>query len=781
MATRPAFGSRMKISNIQKLLLTLWFAIAAASVWITAFHLKEGHSFETNVLKLLPAGQSNLTTQAVESKLNETLSQRAALILPDSKNPAKTLASRDLIKQQLLESSLFLSVLDGTDIGILQNRTAFYKPYRYQLLSRDDEQAIKTDSDAFLDRSIIQRSGLFGLPQSTNILEDPALTFQNWLSLLQISTKLKIDKHGFVASDEHNTYRVVLLQLQHSPFKQEYQAELMLALQNAEQLALTHNPELTIIHSGLVFHAFHASQQAKKEISTIGLGSMLGAITLLLLAFRTGTPIFMSLGAMAFGFLGALATCLLIFEEIHLITLAFGASLIGVSIDYSFHYFSSQQSSPHKLLSRISPALLLALSSSVLAYLALALTPFPGLRQMGVFSAAGLSISCLTVFAVYPLFSSVPTRPPLEAFRNLKRSTRPNAAITLTATSLALVLGIAMAPWKFEDDVRLLNSSPKQLLNNEKLTQKLISGFDSSRYLLFTGNDWQSILQAQEATQALTATWINKNQLGGIQLLSEQIPSIARQKENRKILEEYIFNEATLKTHYEKFGVPSEAATQSMALFQEFESTILDWDVWSRSIAAKPLAHLWVESQNFEKAAIAPLVQPINAEAFQSLDSTSIRYIDKVRDISNLMKSYRQEISLLLAISYGLVFLILYFRFKQQAFFIILVPFLSTLCAFGLVSSLGISLNIFNILASLLVLGIGLDMGIVLRESSYSENAWQTVSLSACTTILAFGLLSLSETPVLYHFGLTILFGITFNWFFSWLLTSRQHHRESST
>lgn len=45
---------------------------------------------------------------------------------------------------------------------------------------------------------------------------------------------------------------------------------------------------------------------------------------------------------------------------------------------------------------------LLALLTTVAAYLIMMLAPFPGIRQMAVFAATGLSASCLTVFSGIP-------------------------------------------------------------------------------------------------------------------------------------------------------------------------------------------------------------------------------------------------------------------------------------------------------------------------------------------------------------------------------------------
>ncbi len=771
----------MKLSNVQNLLFGFWLLIISISIGVIVSTLPKANRFESNILKLLPHSDENATIQAAESKLNQLFSRRALLIIPETHGKNHAIESAKLIESKLNDSGLFSSAITGPSRESVQANTSFYKPYRYSLLSPQDEDALKLDHKSFIDEAIIQRNSLFSLSQNTNILEDPGLTYQHWLSQLTASSQLKLDKYGFFAQSKKDIYRVVFLQLTGSPFEQSYQSKVITAIQNAQQTAQISNPNLKVFHSGLLFHAQHASNQAKREISTIGLGSTLGAIILLLFAFRSAKPILLSLSAIAFGFVGALAICLLAFQEIHLITLAFGASLIGVSIDYSFHFFSSQQSDPQKILKRIGPALALALTSSVMAYLSLTITPFPGLKQMGLFSAAGLSISCLTVLAVFPFFSPIPQRTTAKIFNFIQSTKRPNVYLILIASVILLALSGSNKPWKFQDDIRLLNNSPDELLKNEKLSQTLLGGFDSSRYLLITGDGWQSILQTQEELEQDIIQLKENRALGGIQLLSQYIPSIEKQKESQKILAQHVFNEESLSYYYGKLGLPKSAATHSLDLYKQAAANQLNWLSWSNSPIAELADHLWVETPNKDKAAIAALKPPIDAEALSALNSEKVQYVDKLSNISHILRQYRLEIMLLLALSYGAALFILSLRFKQQALFIILVPLMSTLCAFSLMSLMGIPLNIFSVLASLLILGIGLDMGIVLREEAYSCHAWQTISLSACTTLLAFGLLSLSETPVLYHFGLTILLGITFNWLFSWSLSNSQHSRECTS
>ena len=76
-------------------------------------------------------------------------------------------------------------------------------------------------------------------------------------------------------------------------------------------------------------------------------------------------------------------------------------------------------------------------------------------------------------------------------------------------------------------------------------------------------------------------------------------------------------------------------------------------------------------------------------------------------------------------------------------------------------------------MALILVLGIGLDMGIFLMETDEAPYTWLAVSLSTYTSLLAFGMLAWSDTPILHHFGLTVLLGLAFVWLLTPLMRKK--------
>jgi predicted exporter len=91
------------------------------------------------------------------------------------------------------------------------------------------------------------------------------------------------------------------------------------------------------------------------------------------------------------------------------------------------------------------------------------------------------------------------------------------------------------------------------------------------------------------------------------------------------------------------------------------------------------------------------------------------------------------------------------------------VASIATLAVLGLA---GQPLQLFHVLALMLLLGVGVDYGIFMQEHARERDTapWLAVGLSAANTILAFGLLGLSRTPALQAFGLTMLIGTTLAW-----------------
>ena len=137
-------------------------------------------------------------------------------------------------------------------------------------------------------------------------------------------------------------------------------------------------------------------------------------------------------------------------------------------------------------------------------------------------------------------------------------------------------------------------------------------------------------------------------------------------------------------------------------------------------------------------------------------------WIDQISEISALLGAYRYYMGWVLLVSYVAVYALLYPRYRQASWRVLAPTAVATLLTLALLGIAGQGLQLFHLLALMLLLGIGVDYGIILQEPDSQEDgiAWVAVGISALNTLLSFGLLGLSQTPALRAFGLTMAIGI---------------------
>ena len=86
------------------------------------------------------------------------------------------------------------------------------------------------------------------------------------------------------------------------------------------------------------------------------------------------------------------------------------------------------------------------------------------------------------------------------------------------------------------------------------------------------------------------------------------------------------------------------------------------------------------------------------------------------------------------------------------------------LVMFGVMGWLGLSFNLFNVIAAILIIGLGVDYGIFMVNRCQYGSGMHTdkaVLVSALTTLAGFGSLALARHPAMSSMGLTVLFGIS--------------------
>jgi predicted exporter len=607
--------------------------------------------------------------------------------------------------------------------------------------------------------------------------DDPFGLFGNWVQARAQETPVRPRAGRLFVSDGRRDYVVMPFTVQVPVFSVARQQDVIFLLEQARQAAYRVVPKAEVMQAGVILHAAVAAEQAHLEISIISIGSLAGIVLLTWVTFRSFKPIVLITLSIVIGFLGALSVSSLLFNGIHIITLVFGASLIGVAEDYGIYFLCKRSGADDRLgswqlLRRILPALLLTLVTSVIGYMGLALTPFPGLHQMAVFSIIGLIFAWLTVVCWFPALvhaSSLRNQSRLNWYgRRLARWPLfyQDRRSFFTAAFFA---GLAALGWLFldvQDDIRSLQNSPKNLIDDQIKINELLDLPVPGQFYLLRGDTGETVLQREEMLKQRLDRLIDNGQISGYHAISNWVPSARLQAGRRQLIEQSVLAEnGALATVAERLGEDRSWVTAIRARLLGSPASIVPEDFLNTS-ASVPWRYLWLGKTANEHAAIVTL-RGVTKESLPALERAGagiegVQWVDKVGEISAVLAGYRRYMSWVLLLSYLPVYGLLYLRYRQDSWRVLAPTVLATITTLTLLGMAGQGLQLFHVLGLILLLALGVDYGIFFQEpnSHHDDAAWLAAGLSALSTILSFGLLGLSRTPPLRAFGLTMAIGI---------------------
>ncbi|MBM4297090.1 MAG: hypothetical protein FJ143_05055 [Deltaproteobacteria bacterium] len=460
-----------------------------------------------------------------------------------------------------------------------------------------------------------------------------------------------------------------------------------------------------------------------------------------------------------------------------MITLVFGSSLIGVAQDYGIYFFCQRlgvggRLDSWQLLRRVLPALILTVVTTLIGYLGLVLTPFPGLRQMALFSASGLSFAWLTVVFWFPGLvqaGSLKDRGVAEVCRlSLMHWPRFAAGRLVWGAAMAFagVIGFGALRLTVQDDIRALHNPPRELLDDQLKLGRILDLAAPAQFFLLRGASAEALLQREESLKQRLDLLVDRKQLGGYQAISNWVPSARLQQARRQAIEEIILPDAgALALLARKIGADEKWLSAVRARLRAAAARLTIEDFIQAS-ASQPWRHLWLGQVGQEHASVIALRGvtksnlPALGQAAAGLEG--VEWVDQVSEISTLLGDYRRYMGWVILLSYLVVYALLYPRYRQNSWRVMAPTALASLLALALLASAGQGLQLFHILALMLLLGIGVDYGIFMQEPDSQRDgaAILAIGISALSTLLSFGLLGLSQTPALRAFGLTMAIGI---------------------
>lgn len=657
-----------------------------------------------------------------------------------------------------------------------------YHPRRAYLLA--DEPGERSDrlSDAGLRAAARELKRQLGLPTSAVIKQiapgDPLLAYPAQLRRLEQAQGGGIGLRAghFVAEDR---YALILLAARGSPFDASRQGPLQAALEAAfAEVDAAAGGRLVLEQSGVARFALASERSMKEDIGRISTVSLVGIVLLFLLMFRSPRLVVLSLAPLAAGVIAALAACLAIFGSVHGLTLAFGATLIGVCIDYSVHLFNHHmldpaRGGPRASARRIWPGLLLGALTTVAGFAGLAWTSFPGLREIAVFASIGVLVAALATRYWLPDF--LPMSPRSGTIQRaaagwlsrvvaaMRRRRSRLAAVPAAALGLCAV-GLPRIEWS--DDVRLLAALDPEMLAEDERVRARVSRMDGGRFVVAFGADEEAALVGNDEVAVRLRAAQAAGELEAFRSLHGFVWSAALQRANLAALQD-----PALPARLDAAFVAEGFRAGSFGKFFWDLSQAPD-PLRPADLAGTPLAEV---ARTFRaeleggEVAIMTLVRGVrDAAAIETrlADLPGVRYFDQTATLQAAYGRYRARTLELVLTGLGVVLAMVWLRYRRLG--LALAAFapavLAAATALALVALTGAAIGILHVVALLLVLSMGVDYGVFLAESRRDPGGFDATVLSvlvACvSTVLAFGLLAMSQSPALQAIGQVVGLGV---------------------
>lgn len=726
---------------------------------------------QSNLLSLLPESRDEMLLNKAEQALFKNKERQVVVIL----HGEQAIAAYQDLHQQLANIPTIKN--NQSALPSLANISDFYLPYKDNFLS---ERYLKNINDPsvmtqLITSQLIQMNNPF---VSSTLAAAPRLNLADYLNTeLNLLSHIDIVQGTPSVQVDNERYFISQLTLDTDGFSIKASQQVAQQLLNIFQ-QLESQYDVSVLYSGIVFHTAVASEQAEFEISSFGLLSLIGVVILILATFRSLKPLVLSVLTLSISVVYGLTAIVLFFDELHLLTLVFAVTLIGIVIDYCFHRFVSDdlttdaestsltQNVKHSFIkpAKINKPLVLGFMTTVLGYAGLFNSPLILLSQVATFMIFGLFAGLLTVTMLLPhlkWLTTIKVMPWALTFakhiQGYSRFFAHKRRFIYGALTVITLVSLLLAPLQFNDDVRLLNSSPQQLLANEARVAELLN-YKNNQRIVITASNVETLLQRQEQVikQLQQQPLLIIKGIAGL-LPSKQQQAAYYQKINTAS-KQGVFDQGLanigLKDSVNEFKALTydEFNTSQLKSLAQLYITPFVINQGSKSLFNEQKFALWLDIS----------AEPINQENMLWLQQQSdLSIFDKAGQISAALTTYRENLFYLLTAAFALVALVLMVKYGAKQGVMGLLPIALSVVISLLFSQYFLEqLNIFNLLALLLILALAIDYVIFYQEHGLATRTCLAILLSAISSALVFGMLALSSTPAVQSFGVTVMFGI---------------------
>lgn len=759
--------------------LAIWAALGAALLAWSADRIE----FSTDITNFMPDGEGAELAQISRELARSDLARTMVLTL-SAGDPARAVAAARELAESLRKHPEVAWLRSGADPEFLRSVYELYFPKRLYFLSDAPEAelpALLSDEGLRAQARRVRESlALPAAPLLKRVIpEDPLGAFERESERLQSGQPPLAQRDGvFVTRD--GRWAVLLLATRHSAFDSAAQRPLLAAISSElESLRARHGADLVLEQSGANRFSVKTEDEIRGDSSWISTLSGVGVALLSYVFFRS----VLSLGIVMLpglaGLVVAVALGLGLFGKLDGMTIAFGASLIGVTIDYPTHLLilwslSNRGESPWAIARRLALSLVMAAATTIASFAGMAFTSFRGFRELGVFSTIGVAAAVVASLVMLP--DLLPRKRKLQPVsEGLARWLEPHVlalrrhrlALALVPAAVAVLGAVALPKLVWNDDLTRIARLDPELQAEDNRVRERISNFDGGRLVIALGATADEAAAKNELVHQRLTGLIARGALDGMRSLHG--PYFTRELQERNLAQlraDPTFPERLERAFTSEGFKPGTTAPFAAALANPPAPLSL---AELRSSPLGELASSLVIELGGRTAVLTYLRGLRDPEALREslADLPEVFFFEQRTFLNDLYGHFRNQTLRQIALGSLFVLLLLVARYRDwrraTAAFLpsLLVPVI-VLSSFALA---GIETNLLHAVSLLLVMGMGVDYGIFIVDSAEegSEFGATLVSciLCALTTVLSFGTLAISTQPPLRAIGLTTGIGIT--------------------
>ena len=758
--------------------LVLWLLAMAAAVLIIL-----RTPFSADLSAFLPASPEPAQRVLIDQIHSGVAARTLMLGIEGGDATARAEASRRL-GAAMRASGLFEQVHNG-DLAGWQAAGEWIVEHRYQLSPAVEPRRFTPEG---LREAIDENLSLLGTPAGAAVkplLErDPTGETQRIAETLLPADSPKTEQGVWVSRRAPRA--VLLAQVRAAGADLDAQAATIRRVQADFQALQAATPALKALKlemSGPPTFAVDSRERIQTEVVHLAVAGSIAIGLLLLLAFGSLPALAVAFLPVASGVVAGIAAVALVFGNVHGMTLGFGSTLIGEAVDYAIYYLIQARGGAQAgtgwqhWLKQSWPTVRLGLLTSVCGFAALVFSGFPGLAQLGVFSIAGLVGGALATRWVLPAL-----RPDGASGQGLRRGMGRAAGRAITAlqrgrlalwaaAGVAAVFLIGAAATRaslWEGDLASLSPVSAAAMARDAELRSDLSASDARTLVVVSGASAEAALQAAEQAGAKLDPLVAAGSLAGYDSAARWLPSQATQRARLASLPD----EATLRARLAQAtaGGPLPAARLEPFIAQA-QAARTQPPVDAAALAGTPLKPL-VDALLFQRSgggaphwtALLPLQpgpKPVDAAALkQALAGLpGLQVVDIKHELDSLYQRYLHEAlwQSLLGAAAVVVLLALVLRSGRRLWTVCLpLAQAVVLTLAGLVIA-GVPLGILHLVGLLLVVAVGSNYALFFDQLAQGgpadDDTLASLVLANLTTVVSFGLISISSIPALSAIG----------------------------